>query len=175
MEKVVYTEKVFVKEIHLSQIQSGESNEFGNDYFETKELGDGGRTVEQANGDLQKKYVLGFLTKRQQKVAILLEETKDRKEVSNRLGIGLQAVHQIVLRMRKRMRKRIPVSQTTASMKQNFIFMENLIFLYLITNPSVPIMTIFQDWYKNKVLSEYNRPEKEEYLKICRKVLIERI
>lgn len=51
----------------------------------------------------EKNDALRRLTKRQREVAESLAEGYSRRETALRLGICLQAVHQIVLRMRKRL------------------------------------------------------------------------
>jgi DNA-binding NarL/FixJ family response regulator len=53
--------------------------------------------------------LLTFLTKRQRSVAVLLNDGYTRKETAGELAVSLQAIHQIVLRMRKRLRERAQV------------------------------------------------------------------
>ena len=44
--------------------------------------------------------------------------------------------------------------------------MENLIYLYLLLHPATGAEKLFNYWYKDKVLADYERPEKEQLTKI---------
>lgn len=72
------------------------------------ELSDSGEHERQIyGGELQKQAILQVLTKRQREVAFCLNDRDlTRKETAGELGVSLQAIHQIVLRMRKRLRER---------------------------------------------------------------------
>lgn len=54
-------------------------------------------------GELQKQQLLRSLTSRQQEVVLMLVDGFQRKEVAIELHVSLQAIHQIILRIRKRM------------------------------------------------------------------------
>ena len=71
--------------------------------FEPSDAGEHERQI--YGGELQKEAVLSLLTKRQRGVARCLNDRDlTRKETASVLGVSLQAIHQIVLRMRKRLR-----------------------------------------------------------------------
>ncbi len=71
------------------------------------ELGDDGREELEAYSRFTKRYYLNFLTERQQQVAFCLVELgMNRKETALHLMVSLQAVHQIILRMRNRLKSK---------------------------------------------------------------------
>ncbi len=71
--------------------------------FEPSDAGEHERQI--YGGEFQKESILSLLTKRQREVARCLNDRDlTRKETADALGVSLQAVHQIVLRMRKRLR-----------------------------------------------------------------------
>lgn len=69
------------------------------------EIGDGGVGERSLTEEQERDDTLHHLTKRQREVAQILADGYTRREVADRLGICLQAVHQIVLRMRKRLQQ----------------------------------------------------------------------
>lgn len=69
------------------------------------ELGDDGQEELEGYSRFTKRYYLTFLTDRQKQVVFCLAELgMSRKETALHLMISLQAVHQIVLRMRERLK-----------------------------------------------------------------------
>lgn len=68
------------------------------------ELGDNGFQAENAASFIQNDWLFQCLTKRQRTVASLLAEGYTRRDAAKKLEVSLQAVHQIVLRMRSRLR-----------------------------------------------------------------------
>ncbi len=68
------------------------------------ELGDNGFQAEEAASFIQNDWLYQCLTKRQRTVAALLADGYTRRETAQKLEVSLQAVHQIVLRMRSRLR-----------------------------------------------------------------------
>ncbi len=71
------------------------------------ELGDNGFEENRNYAEFYKEGLLAFLTRRQRQVALCLnDQGLSRKETAAALGVSLQAVHQIVLRMRKRLKER---------------------------------------------------------------------
>ena len=68
------------------------------------ELGDNGFQAENAASFIQNDWLYQVLTKRQRTVAALLTDGYTRRETAQKLEVSLQAVHQIVLRMRSRLR-----------------------------------------------------------------------
>jgi|SRR5581483_6982026 len=68
------------------------------------ELGDNGFQAEEAASFIQNDWLYQVLTKRQRTVAALLTDGYTRRETAQKLEVSLQAVHQIVLRMRSRLR-----------------------------------------------------------------------
>lgn len=67
------------------------------------EIEDNNQTSNQFYGDEGKAILFNKLTRRQRTIATLLLEGYKRKEIAKREGICLQSVHQIVIRMRKRL------------------------------------------------------------------------
>jgi DNA-directed RNA polymerase specialized sigma24 family protein len=67
------------------------------------DVGDNGREVEGLVSVSQADYLMSRLTRRQREVVELLQLGYTRREVAQRLGVCLQAIHQIVPRMRKRL------------------------------------------------------------------------
>lgn len=70
------------------------------------ELSDDGNTERQILGSLQHDAILTLLTNRQRSVVKKLDDGLTRKEIAKDLQVCLQAVHQIVIRIRKRLRMR---------------------------------------------------------------------
>lgn len=71
------------------------------------ELSDDGREEEERYARFTKKYYLNFLTERQKRVAFCLADLgMKRKETALHLMVSCQEVHQIVGRIRKRLRER---------------------------------------------------------------------
>ncbi len=70
------------------------------------ELGDDGFEAENTQSFIHNDWILGCLTKRQRSVARLLTDGYSRRETAQQLNVSLQAIHQIVLRMRHRIRRK---------------------------------------------------------------------
>jgi DNA-directed RNA polymerase specialized sigma subunit len=89
------TQKVFVQHISLTAMEEA-----------GWELSDDGEEERKFyGGEFQKEALLLNLTRRQREVAHCLSDMdSSRKETAKNLGVSLQAVHQIVLRMRKRLK-----------------------------------------------------------------------
>ncbi len=69
------------------------------------EIGDDGQEELESYSRFTKRYYLTFLTDRQKQVVFCLAELgMSRKETALHLMVSLQAVHQIVLRMRERLK-----------------------------------------------------------------------
>jgi len=74
------------------------------------ELGDNGLEENKIYGELNKEGLMSYLTRRQKQVVICLNDRGlTRKETAVGLGVSLQAVHQIVLRIRKRLIERAEI------------------------------------------------------------------
>lgn len=71
------------------------------------EMGDGGQSVRQIEGNLFKRDLLAVLTPTQRRVAHCLNsEGMTRDKAALHLMVSTQAIHQIVLRMRRRLMER---------------------------------------------------------------------
>lgn len=70
------------------------------------ELSDGGREVREQYAIFHKRSLLAMLTARQRQVVLCLDEGMARREIAIHLMVTLQAIHQIVLRVRKRLKER---------------------------------------------------------------------
>ena len=70
------------------------------------ELGDDGFQAENAASFIQNDWLFQCLTKRQRSVASLLADGYTRRETAEKLDVSLQAIHQIVLRMRSRLKEK---------------------------------------------------------------------
>ena len=85
-------------------------NSFGDQSFEEMqeggfEYGDDGQAEKEMYAGLMSGQILMGLTDKQRKIAISLSEGKSRKQIANDLFVSEQAVHQIILRLRKRIVK----------------------------------------------------------------------
>jgi len=87
------TIKVFVQHVSIDTLQEA-----------GWELGDDGFQAENAASFIQNDWLYQCLTKRQRSVAALLTDGYTRRETAQKLSVSLQAIHQIVLRMRGRLR-----------------------------------------------------------------------
>lgn len=65
--------------------------------------GDDGREMEDMQSRIQRDFLMNILTSRQRKVTLLLLDGYSRKDTAAELNVCLQAIHQIVLRIRKRL------------------------------------------------------------------------
>lgn len=106
--KMAYFEKnlppSLQRPLSLSQLEEAlADNEDGGDEL----FGDHGRQVEETYSEFDVESLLGCLTNRQRKVTELLLQGYKRKEIAgDHLHVVLQAIHQIVPRIRKRLIKR---------------------------------------------------------------------
>lgn len=87
------TRKVYVQHVSIDTLEEAGF-----------ELGDDGFQAENAASFIQNDWLYQVLTKRQRTVAQLLAEGYSRRDAEEKLEVSLQAVHQIVLRMRSRLR-----------------------------------------------------------------------
>jgi DNA-binding CsgD family transcriptional regulator len=98
---------------------------------------------------------LFILTHRQQTIAQLLALGKTRKEIANQLNVSLQAIHQIVLRMRERFGER---PFTYYQKRQQVLeFYRCLVFASLLLNPNDLPEDMYDRWLTDTFLKEYQR------------------
>jgi DNA-binding CsgD family transcriptional regulator len=140
---------------YLSSISIEELSELG------FEIGDD-RENEQNLGKIQSKYLLSLLTKRQRRVALLLDDGYSRKEVAQRLHICVQAVHQIVIRIRKRLSGKVG-GRDLIDVSRELILILNLAY------PGLKSESIYRWWYQHPALKDYRRPS----IKYIKKVMNE--
>lgn len=114
------------------------------------ELGDD-RENEENIAKIQSKYILSLLTRRQRRVAMLLDDGYSRKEVAKRLKICVQAVHQIVLRIRKRLDGKIDRRDLQDHSRE-------LILILNLAYPGLTAEAVFRWWYHHPALKDYPRP-----------------
>jgi DNA-directed RNA polymerase specialized sigma24 family protein len=108
---IVGYEKVKVTEIPLSAFDSDyESGEEDGDRTAGITLGDNGFASDNNYGNRDRELMLATLTARQRAVTQLLTEGYSRIEIGQELGVCTQAVHQIVLRIRKRLELKAGIS-----------------------------------------------------------------
>ena len=120
------------------------------------ELGDNGFQAENAASLIQNDWLFDCLTRRQRSVATLLIEGYTRRETAEKLEVSLQAVHQIVLRMRQRLEIK---GRNLKIKKGEYQLLKNLVYVYFLANPNKDAEEIFKNWYKHSVLTDYDRPE----------------
>lgn len=107
----------------------------------------------------QQDFYLSVLTNRQQTVAKLLNEGHSRKEIAHTLNVCLQAIHQIVLRIRKRLKEKTDIEYTPKRSKTvEDEETKNILFMFYLTNPSIPAERLHQVWEVHTVLRDYNKP-----------------
>ena len=73
-------------------------------------LSDNGFASDESYGNRECELYLNSLTKRQREVAMLLQRGLKRDEMADELGVCTQAIHQIILRIRKRLAQKAGVS-----------------------------------------------------------------
>lgn len=110
---IVGYEKVKVTEIPLSAFDS--DYEYNDEGGVSKRaagltLGDNGFASDNNYGNRDKELMLATLTARQRQVTQLLTEGYSRIEIGEELGVCTQAVHQIILRIRKRLELKAGIS-----------------------------------------------------------------
>ncbi len=109
---IVGYEIIKVTEIPLSAFDS--DTEQGDDGDSRKSsagfLNDNGFASDENYGNRDRELMLATLTARQQAVTQLLTEGYSRIEIGQELGVCTQAVHQIVLRIRRRLELKAGIS-----------------------------------------------------------------
>jgi DNA-binding NarL/FixJ family response regulator len=106
-------EKVRVTEIPLSafhNILDADKDTFNLKKSAESVLGDNGFASDENYGARDKELMLNSLTARQRRIAFLLAEGYSRVEIAQEVGVCTQAVHQIILRIRKRLAAKAGVS-----------------------------------------------------------------
>ncbi len=73
------------------------------------ELSDEGRQQEEFFAGFNKNNILSCLTFRQRQILFHLVKGMERKEIARHMAISLQAIHQIIPRMRKRLAEKAGV------------------------------------------------------------------
>ena len=104
------------------------------------------------------KELLAVLTNRQKQVANLLEEGYTRKEISTELMVCTQAIHQIVLRIRKRLKDKAGVDGFHTRTRRLTEDTKNLLFMFILTNPNLPVKIIYEVWDRHPLLKDYDKP-----------------
>jgi DNA-binding NarL/FixJ family response regulator len=69
------------------------------------DVSDNGHSQDEAYGNISMLQLANKLTGRQQQILCLIKEGKNRKEIASYLMVSEQAIHQIILRMRKRLKR----------------------------------------------------------------------
>jgi hypothetical protein len=146
---------------YISQLSIQELEELG------FEIGDD-REDQENVAKIQKKYILSILTKRQKAVARLLDDGYSRKEIAGDLHVCVQAVHQIVIRIRKRLKEKVNVS--TYPDPQLNDYSRELILILMITYPGLKSESIFKWWHFHPALKDYPRPSITQIKKIMGKI-----
>ncbi len=96
------TQKVFVQHVSMQSMEEA-----------GWELSDEGAAEEKMTGQMQEAWLLRCFTRRQRQVASFLEDGYSRRDTAKELKVSIQAIHQIVLRMRKRLRARMNINLGT--------------------------------------------------------------
>jgi DNA-binding NarL/FixJ family response regulator len=94
----MFTRKVYVQHVSLTDLQSS-----------GYELGDNDTYEEEMYSRFGELSLISRLTNKQRKVVDLLSKGYKRKEIAKTLGVSLQAIHQIVPRIRKRVKKHVSI------------------------------------------------------------------
>ena len=114
-------------------------------------FGDNNHQVTQTDLELLKR-----LTNMQKKIASLLASGRTRKQISYELRISLQAVHQIILRMRQRYgEKPLNFYQKRERIVE---FYRSLVFAGLLMHPNYYPEDMYEAWLNDVFLREYTRP-----------------
>ena len=101
---IVGYDTIKVTEIPLSVFDSPYDSDSDNDFSKsTTLLNDNGFASDESYGKRDKELLLATLTARQRRIAFLLAEGYTRVEIAKEVGVCTQAVHQIILRIRKRL------------------------------------------------------------------------
>lgn len=126
------------------------------------EANDDGEAVRQIfEGNLQNDSILAKLTKRQRIVIHYLNEGYRRKEVARILGVCLQSIHEIVLRIRKRLKRKNAIEEEYQHLyiKKRDKLIKNLLYLYSLSSENLDPQKIFNLWTDHPVLKDYERPD----------------
>lgn len=74
------------------------------------DIGDNGKQFDEMIGIGQSEYIMSLLTRRQRQVIEKICEGYSRRDTAAMLGISLQSIHQIIPRMRKRLKKKAAIA-----------------------------------------------------------------
>lgn len=109
----------------------------------------------------QPDYILNVLTRRQRQVIQCILEGYTRRETAKKLGISLQAVHQIIPRMRLRLQKEQFSFQGMAAKQQPDTYEEskNIVFFFSLITPGIDAAKLYNLWVEHAALRDYERPE----------------
>ena len=103
-------------------------------------------------------YLFTVLTNRQRQVAKLLDDGYTRKEIANDLQVCVQAIHQIVLRIRKRINDKAGVDTKHLTPRRLTEDTKNLIFMFMLTNPNLSVKLMHDIWDIHPLLKDYDKP-----------------
>lgn len=112
--------------------------------------------LDRLDGENLEQFYLSKLTKRQRYIAVQLSAGYSRKDVAKELGISLQAIHQIVLRMQKRLRSNFNLKNSDE--KQEEILYKNLIWIMVTIAPNLSYQNLLDLWESHPVLKDYKKP-----------------
>jgi len=109
-------------------------------------------------GEAQNDVILSKLTNKQRKVASYLNDGYKRKEVAKKLGVCIQAVHQIVLRIRKRLQIKKAIDYDKFFISKRERLLKNLTYFYCLSSNCFEAEKIFITWEVHPVLKDYECP-----------------
>ncbi len=75
------------------------------------DIDDNGQAMNNIYGQAEYERILSCLTNKQREVVLLLNEGYTRTEIADRLHISLQAIHQIIPRIRSRLIEKAQVQR----------------------------------------------------------------
>lgn len=117
---------------------------------------DDNHEVDMMQGNIQRDQIYSVLSPKQKKVAELIEKGLDRRMIANELQVCLQAVHQIIGRMRERILSAKFNEQKYGTMRKRELIRGLIYFYFLTIRPErISYETLISRWNTHTCLRDY--------------------
>lgn len=129
-------------------------------FLSIETLTDGGYEFEdEERSENLEDFYLNSLTPQQKYVANQLNEGYTRKEIADKLGVSLMAIHRIVLRIQKRLKEKCMVDWNNRDkQRKDEGLYKNIVWLIMRVVPDLTPEKLHELWDTHPALSEYTKP-----------------
>lgn len=112
--------------------------------------------VDMVQGNIQRDQIYSVLSPKQKKVAELIEKGFDRRMIANELNVCLQAIHQIIGRMRERILAAQFNEQRFGTLRKRELIRGLIYFYFLTIRPErISYETLIARWNTHTCLRDY--------------------